>query len=46
MADTLSRFTLNRNQETTNKSTYQKEIVSEINDTEETTEGTFLINLN
>ena len=33
------------NEETTHKSTYRKEIVSEINETEEIPEGTFLINL-
>ena len=42
---TLSRLPLNWNEETTQKSTYQKEIVSEINDFEELPEGTFLINL-
>ena len=35
---------LNGNQETTQKSTYQQEIVSEINDTKELPEGTFPIN--
>ena len=33
------------NEENTQKSTYQREILSEINDTEELTEVTFLINL-
>ena len=32
VVDSLSRITLNYNQENTNKSTYQQEIVSEIND--------------
>ena len=41
----LSRITLNRNEETTQKSTHQQEIVSEINDIEEISEGTFPINL-
>ena len=36
---------LNRNQETTHNSTYQQEILSEINYIEELPEGTFLINL-
>ena len=36
---------LNGNQETTDKSTYQQEIVSEINYTEEIPEGNFPINL-
>ena len=35
VADTLSRFTINRNQETTQEYTYKKETMSEINDTEE-----------
>ena len=34
-----------RNEETTQKSTYKQEIVSEINDIEKITEGTFPINL-
>ena len=34
---------LNFNQETTHKSTYQQEIVSEINDTQQIPEGTFPI---
>ena len=37
-------FFLNRNQDSTHNSNYKKEIVSEINDIEEITEGTFLIN--
>ena len=45
MADTLSRLTLNGNQDTTHNSTYQQEIVSEINDTEEIPEGTYPIDL-
>ena len=44
LADALSRFTLNMNHKTTHKYTYQKEIVSEINDIEELPEGTFTIN--
>ena len=38
-------ITLNKNEGTTQKSTYKQEIVSEINDTEELPEGTFPINL-
>ena len=45
VSDALSIFTLNRNQETTQKSTYQQEIVSEINDIKDIPEGTFPINL-
>ena len=45
VADRLSRRPLNGNEETTQKSTYQQEIMSEINDTEEIPEGTFPINL-
>ena len=45
VSERLSRIPLNGNQETTQKSTYQQEIVSEINDTEEIPEGTFPINL-
>ena len=45
VTDALSRLTFNGNQETTHKSNYQQEIVSEINDTEEITEGYFPINL-
>ena len=45
VADALSIFHLNQNKETTQKSTYKKEIVSEINDTEEIPEGNFHINL-
>ena len=41
----LSRIPLNGNQETTQNSTYQQEIVSEINDIEELPESTFPINL-
>ena len=44
VADGLSRIPLKGNQETTHKSTYQQEIVSEINDTEKIPEGTFPIN--
>ena len=44
VADTLSKIPLNGNQETTQKSTYQKEIMSENNDIEELPEGTFPIN--
>ena len=46
IADTLSRLPLNGNQYTRQKSTYKKEIMSEINDTEEILEGNFPINLN
>ena len=42
--DALSRTPLNGNQDTTQKSTYQKEIVSEINNIEEIPEGNFPIN--
>ena len=45
MTDTLSIFPLYGNQETTQKSTYKKEIVTEINDTKEIPEGTFPISL-
>ena len=45
MAYKLSIFPLNGNQETTQKYTYKKEIMSETNDTEEITDGNFLINL-
>ena len=44
-ADKLSILTLNGNQETTHKSTYQQEIVLEINDIKELPEGNFPINL-
>ena len=39
VTDTLSRLNLNVNQETTHKSNYKKEIVSEINDTKELPES-------
>ena len=45
VADVLSRIPLNVNQDTTQKSTYQQEVVSEINDIGEIPEGTFPINL-
>ena len=45
VSDVLSRIPLNGNQETTQNSTYQKEIVSEINDIEELPKGNFPINL-
>ena len=45
VADSLSGLTFNGNQETTQKYTYQKEIVSEINDIEEIPEGAFTIHL-
>ena len=41
----LSRLLLDGNQESTQKPTYQKEILSEINEIEEIPEGTFTINL-
>ena len=44
VADAISRFPLNGNQETTQKSTYQREIVSEINDTKEIPEDNFPMN--
>ena len=46
MVDSLSIFSLDGNQETTHKSTYEEEIVPDINDTDEIPEGTFPINLN
>ena len=46
VADGLSIIPLNGNEETTQKSTYQQEIVSEINDIEEILESTFPMNLN
>ena len=45
VTDRLSTIPLNGNQETTHKSTYQNEIVSDINDIEEISEYTFPINL-
>ena len=45
VADALSRLPLNGNQNTTQRSTYHKEIVSEINDIKELPEGNFPINL-
>ena len=45
VADALLRLPLNGNQETTQNSTYQKEIMSEINDIVELPEGTFPLNL-
>ena len=36
---------MNMNQETTQEFTYKKELVPELNDTGELTEGTFLMNL-
>ena len=44
VADAISIFTLNGNQETEQNSTYKKEIVSEINDNEETPESNYQIN--
>ena len=41
----ISIIPFNVNQETTQKYTYQKEIVSEINDIEELPEGIFTINI-
>ena len=43
--DALSRSPLNGDQETTQKSSYKKETVTEINDTKEITEVTFPISL-
>ena len=43
LADALSRLTLNGNQETTRRKTYQQENVSEINYTKELPEVTFPI---
>ena len=45
VAERLSRIPLNGNQETTQKSTHQQEIVSEINDIKEIPEGNFSISL-
>ena len=45
VADALSRLPLYGNQETTQKSNHQKEIMLEINYTEELPEGMFPINL-
>ena len=45
MADALSRLPIDSNQETTQESTYKKEILSEIVDIEELPKGNFLINL-
>ena len=39
MVDTLSRFTIRGNQETTHKSTDKNAIISEKNDTDELSEG-------
>ena len=39
VADTLSRLTINANQETTQESIYKNEIVSEIDDTKELPDG-------
>ena len=44
LADTLSRFPINANQENTHEFTYKNEIESEIYDTEEIPEGNFPIN--
>ena len=44
MSGALSRLPLNGNQETTQKSTYQRKIMSEINGIEEVPEVTFPIN--
>ena len=43
MADVLSIFFINGYQETTHKSTYKKEIISEINEIEELPKGIFLL---
>ena len=43
VADSLSRFPLNVNQATTQKSTHKKKILSESNDTEEVPEAIFPI---
>ena len=45
VADSLSRFTINRNQETAQDSTYKKDIVSEINNTEELSDIFFSMEL-
>ena len=45
VSDALSIFPFNGNQDSSQNSTYQKEIVPEINDIEEIPEGTFPINL-
>ena len=41
----LSIFSLNRNNETTQESTYKNDVVSEINDIKEISQGTFPFNL-
>ena len=46
LAGALSIFTLDGNQETTQKSTYKKETLPEINGTEEIPEGNFTNSLN
>ena len=46
VAYALSIFYINRNQVTTKYSIYKNKIVSEINDTEESPEGIFPININ
>ena len=46
VAHVLSRNPFNETQETTHKYTYQKQIMSEINDIEELPEGIISINLN
>ena len=45
VVDALSIFPFNGDQETTHNSTYQKEIVSKINDIKEIPESTFPISL-
>ena len=45
VVDALSIFSINRNQVTTQEFIYKKEIVSQINDTEELPEVIFPINL-
>ena len=45
VAEVISRIPFNGNQETTQKSTYQNEILSKINDVKELPEGSFTINL-
>ena len=45
VAYALPRYTINRNQETTQEYNYKNETVSEINNTKESTDGTFTMDL-
>ena len=46
VADVLSRFTINGNQETTQESIYKKGTVPKTNETEDITGGISYVNLN